>query len=145
MNTDTTISGVRIFPIEIAENRLILLKDEDHLLRRFGQAEVRQVSEQDGEFFTIRAIADEIWALLDGNANVILIDKRAKSPTEDQALKLRFDEEKLKGVLIPAGVAYAIFADEAARLMRICTHADGTHDEDQILAAEKFSTLLSQI
>lgn len=145
MNTDTTISGVRIFPIEIAESRLILLKDEDHLLRRFGQAEVRQVSEQDGEFFTIRAVADEIWALLDGSAKVILIDKRSKSPTEDQALKLRFDEEERNGVLIPSGVAYTIFSDEAARLMRICTHADGTHDEDQILPAKNYSALLSQI
>lgn len=145
MNTDTKISGVRIFPIEIAESRLILLKDEDHLLRRFGQAEVRQVTQQDGENFTIRAVADEIWALLDGSANVILIDKRAKSPTEDHALKLRFDEEELKGVLIPAGVAYAVFSDKAARLMRICTHADGTHDEDQILPAKKFTSLLSKI
>lgn len=142
MNTDTKISGVRIFPIGIEKDRMIFLKDEDHLLRRFGQAEVRQVSKQDSEYFTLRAVADEIWALLEGNAQIVLIDRRAKSPTEDQVVKLRLAAEEPRGILIPPGVAYAIYAKDPARLMRICTHADGSHVDDQVLPAKDFSALM---
>jgi dTDP-4-dehydrorhamnose 3,5-epimerase len=144
MTVETKISGVRIFPIEIRQSRMILVKDEDHLLRRFGQVEVRQVSQSDSADFTLRAVADEIWVLVEGSAEIALVDRRAKSPTEDQALKLRLGGEESQGVLIPSGVAYAVYANDAAQFVRLCTHADGSHDGDQALLAEKFTALLSE-
>lgn len=145
MSNSKSISGVRTFAVEVKKDRTIMLKDTDDLLRRFGQIEIRQISNKKVSQFTVRAVADEIWTLIDGNAELILIDQRPKSPTENNAVRLYLDSEETQGVLIPFGVAYSFSTNDSAQLMRITTHADGMHENDRQASDEEMKFFYSDL
>jgi len=139
------ISGVKLFSLEVKANRIILNSDLGHLLRRLGQVEVRKVLEQDGNEFTLRAVADDVWIPLDGSMDIILVDRRPGSPTEDMSLKINLDVEDEQGILIPFGVAYSIVSMPDAQMLRLSTHRDESHDEDQLISAKTLSHLLADL
>src|SRR3990172_288944 len=57
-----------------------ILSFEDHLLRRFGSAQVIRL--RPGESFRMRrALGDEVWAVLEGAAAFQLEDMRPSSPS----------------------------------------------------------------
>ena len=145
MSKKNEISGVKLFSLEAETNRIILNSDLDHLLRKLGQVEVRKVSEQDGNQFTLRAVADEVWMLIDGGVDINLVDRRAGSPTEDTALKISLNAEDGQGVLIPFGVAYSINPMSEARLLRLSTHRDESHEDDHVLSLNSLSHLLTDL
>lgn len=129
-----TINDLALLDLERREGRLVVLRDEDHLLRRFGQAEVVSLSGGTETDFRLRAVADEVWAALDGRAKFRLIDKRLGSPSFGQSQEVDLDGEQPQALLIPFGVAYSMAAAEAASLIRLATHADHTHPEDRQLS-----------
>ena len=133
------------FSLETNANRIILNTDLGHLLRRLGQVEVRKISEQDGDKFTLRAVADDVWVPIDGVVDMILVDRRPGSPTEDTALKISLDAKDEQGVLIPFWVAYSMNAKADARLLRLSTHRDGSHEGDQLISAKTLSHLLTDL
>lgn len=119
-------------------NQLVLLRDSDHLLRRFGQIEVRELKVGEISQFILRKAADEILSVTQGEVSLLLIDKRLDSPSENQTMKLSLSEDQLQAILIPFGVAYGYTAKKSAQLIRITTHVDGTHPEDKIFPPEEF-------
>lgn len=115
---------------EPGKTRWPTLCDSDHILRRFGLAEVVRVRPEATTKLQVREIADEVWALIEGQIEFYWQDLRKNSPTYVRKHRLKCESPTL--VLVPFGVAFGCRAlDEAATLIRLATHADGTHDRDR--------------
>ena len=115
--------------------RLIALRDTDHLLRRFGQAEVVHALPEPHMRLRSREIADEVWALIEGMVEFAWHDLRQYSPTYDRWHHLTCDKPTL--VLVPFGVVFGYRAlGGSASLLRLTTHPDGEHDGNQELNME---------
>jgi dTDP-4-dehydrorhamnose 3,5-epimerase-like enzyme len=100
-----------------------LLRFEDHLLRRFGLAELVRSSLDRPTDLRVRPVADEIWILIDGKAEFAWHDLRPGSPTMNHKDRLVCDEPTL--VLVPFGVAFGYRAiGGVASLLRLATHAE---------------------
>jgi dTDP-4-dehydrorhamnose 3,5-epimerase-like enzyme len=105
-----------------------LLRFEDHLLGRFGLAELVRALPGASAGLRARSAADEIWILIEGTAEIVWRDTRSGSPTQGREDRLEYSEPTL--VLVPFGVAFGFRARNGpATLLRIATHAEG-EDED---------------
>lgn len=101
--------------------RLELIRYSDHLLRRFGQAEVVFLEANQIRSAKTREIADEVWVLVAGSALFSWLDQRSSSPTRGAAYKLSCDKPTL--VLVPFGVQFEVRAEgNEAQLIRLTTH-----------------------
>jgi hypothetical protein len=99
-----------------------ILAFQDHLLRRFGRIELIRLRDE-GEFEGRRTVADEVWALVEGAADVLLADERQDSPTRGARQSHRL--EAPTRLLLPFGVHLRIVARSgAALLLRIMTHSE---------------------
>jgi dTDP-4-dehydrorhamnose 3,5-epimerase-like enzyme len=115
--------------------RWLAIRDRDHLLRRFGMAEVVRVEPNTRSTLRIRSVADEVWILIEGKVNFFWLDQREGSPTLNHQHHLIPDQPTL--VLVPFGVAFGYSTmDAPALLLRIATHADGEHEGDYEIAWE---------
>ena len=135
MQTTLSIPDVSVFRLQESERGVIVLRDEDHLLRRFGQFEIVTIEGDDS--YRLRAVADEIWAILEGEAKVELVDLREGSPSFANILELEFHSEEKQGVLVPFGVASRFRVESSAKLAKVSTHMDGEHPEDESLSVEE--------
>lgn len=100
----------------------------DHLLRRFGLAEVVELQPDAAWGPQLRQIADEAWALIEGSAEFRWEDQREGSPTKGNRHQLRCTEPTL--VLAPFGVAFSCQAlREPVLLLRLATHAPDEIDD----------------
>jgi len=142
VNTQNSIPDVFLFEVERKDGRFILLRDNDHLLRRFGQAEFRELRAGENTPFTLRVVADEIWSVVIGQASLSLIDRREGSPTKNHVMKLTLSGEEPQSVLVPFGVAFAFTAIEDAQMVRLATHRDQEHSQEETLSYEEFAALL---
>jgi dTDP-4-dehydrorhamnose 3,5-epimerase-like enzyme len=142
MSSDFPISDLYLFPLQLDEGQLALLRRDDHLLRRFGQAEVRRFKAGVQSPFKLRAVADEVWTPLHGVAQFTLIDLRPASPSENQSLEITLDAEQPQALLVPFGVACSIATQDGAELLRLTTHADGDHAEDRVISREDLQGFL---
>ncbi len=107
-----------------------VLRDEDHLLRRFGQVQVIRKSPGRHETLYLREVADEVWALIEGKVEFAWHDLRQDSPTKDHWHHLRTETPTL--ILAPFGVAFGCRAmDNPALLIRLGTHAENVHSGDR--------------
>jgi hypothetical protein len=103
--------------------RMTALRDDDHLLRRFGLAEVVRLCPTQELHLRLRSVADEVWALIEGAAEFHWQDRRPDSHAHGASHLLRAQQPHL--VLAPAGVAFGVRAlDQPALLLRLATHAD---------------------
>ncbi len=142
MNTQNSIPDVFLFDVERKDGRFILLRDNDHLLRRFGQVEFRELRAGENTPFTLRVVADEIWSVIKGEASLSLMDRREGSPTKNHVMKLTLSGEEPQSVLVPFGIAFAFTAIEDAQMVRLATHQDQEHSQDETLSYEEFASLL---
>jgi hypothetical protein len=95
---------------------------QDHLLRRFGRAELVRLS-RNGEFEVRRKVADEIWVLVEGTADFHLDDGRAESPT--QGTRETHHLASPTRLLVPFGVGLRVVArSTSAVFLRIMTHSE---------------------
>jgi hypothetical protein len=127
----SSIHDVLLTPLTAAaDGRQAILGFEDHLLRRFGSAELIRL--RPGEsFLVLRAMADEIWVLLDGAAEFELTDKRPISPTGGASQSLRMGSSAR--LLVPFGVRLRVRPDPTVSLLRIMSHSES---EDPPLPAD---------
>lgn len=118
------------------ETRWEALKHEDHLLRRFGFSEVLRVEVDAQPYLSVRSVADEVWALIEGRVEFRWRDLRPDSPTNGAEHRLICEQPTQ--VLAPFGVAFGLRPlDESALLVRFATHADGLHNGDRRIAWEE--------
>jgi hypothetical protein len=100
---------------------LSILSFEDHLLRRFGSAQLVRL--EPGETFSgLRASADEVWALIEGGAEFHLEDTRPISPTLGVLQSVVADGPTR--LLVPFGVRLRVHPHPRAVLLRIMTHTE---------------------
>ena len=110
--------------------RWVAMQDDDHILRRFGLAEVVRAEPGMQLSLQLRSAADDVWALIEGQVEFRWLDLRAYSPTHGAEHRITCDEPTL--VLAPFGVAFGFRPlEESALLLRLATHVEGTHDGDQ--------------
>ena len=114
---------VRTLHVEQGSNgaKLEVLRYSDHLLRRFGFAEVVFLKSDQVRPAVSRKIADEVWALIEGSVQFTWRDLRPSSPTHQETYMLECNEPTL--VLVPFGVAFEVRAvDGPSQLLRLSTH-----------------------
>ncbi len=101
--------------------RWIALKEEDQLLRRFGEAEVLRLDPGRATALTLRPVVDEVWALLEGAVEAHWHDLRAGSPTRGARHRAELREPTV--FLAPFGVAFGVRALEGPVLLaRFASH-----------------------
>ena len=126
------ISDMHLFPLAIQDGRLIILRESDHLLRRFGVLETLSVDAGASTTFHLRAEADQVLTPLDGRVELSLVDLRPASPSHGARLEITLSAEDPHGLLLPFGVACRLASSTGARLLRLSTHS-ATHAEDREL------------
>ena len=132
MVTNLTISDAVMISLSKSEGKLSVLKESDHLLRRFGQVDVLFV--EDGGMISVhREAADEIWSVISGSAVFELEDRRDGSPTEGETDLIKMSDEAPRALLIPFGVAFQIASENQGVLIRISTHEDTIYKNDLIV------------
>lgn len=119
------IHDLFIRPLHIEQDSsgatLDVIRYSDHLLRRFGFAEIVFLESDQVRPAELRNLADEIWALVEGNAQFKWLDRRSSSPTCDATYQLDCDQPTL--VLVPFGVEFTVQAvSGSAQLLRLSTH-----------------------
>jgi dTDP-4-dehydrorhamnose 3,5-epimerase-like enzyme len=101
--------------------KLEVLRYSDHLLRRFGFAEIVFLESDQARPAELRNIADEVWVLVKGSAQFRWRDQRSSSPTHEATYQLDCDQPTL--VLVPFGVEFEVRAVSGpAQLLRLTTH-----------------------
>lgn len=119
------IHDLFIRPLHIEQGsggiRLEVLKYSDHLLRRFGLAEIIFLESGQVRPAALQKVADEVWVLVEGSAQFAWRDLRSSSPTREAAFHLDCDQPTL--VLVPFGVEFEVRAASGpAQLLRLATH-----------------------
>ena len=115
-------------PLGPGADRRTALSYSDHLLRRFGQADIVRLERGGRLERKEEETADEVWALIEGEASFEWEDRRPSSPTSGGRASLAAREPIT--VLVPFGVAFHVTAGNgAAVLLRLSTHAD---DEERL-------------
>jgi hypothetical protein len=127
------ISDMHLFPLSRQDGRLSILRDTDHLLRRFGVLETLSLEPGASPLFHLRAEADQILAPLDGAVDLSLIDMRAESPSHGVRGEVTLSAANPHGLLLPFGVACRMVSADGARLLRLSTHS-AAHAGDRDLA-----------
>ena len=123
--------GVTIDPLAFErapnEQRLSGLSYQDHLLRRFGDAELLEFETGLEPNLRLRKAADEVWILFNGSALLRMRDTRPESPTHGETHELELAAPTR--VLIPFGVAAGWRPIKApVQLLRLSTHTDSESD-----------------
>lgn len=114
------------------EGKLTIVREDDHLLRRFGQVDVLSLS-SDQEIELKRIKADEIWALFSGTAQLKIQDEREESPNFGSIVNLELNQNDPKAILIPFGTRCRFRAKSQAIFLRVTTHQDGFDAGDQFI------------
>lgn len=99
---------------------------EDHLLKRIGSIEFIELDSDERIPAFLRPQADELWVLLNGEAEFEWCDRRQDSPTLDAVHS--FTAASPVRVLVPFGVQFSLTAKSASRFLRICSHAGAIED-----------------
>lgn len=116
-----------------ASQRLMIYQYEDHLLRNLKAVEFVKVSPRSEFEMRVRDVADEVWAMIQGEASFYWQDMRANSPTYKEEFEYLTSSPLV--MLVPFGVAFGYRAlSQEVSLIRLATHLD---HEDQGYRLEK--------
>jgi len=120
---DVVVLRLPAQPLGRGVDRRTALSYSDHLLRRFGQADIVHLERGGRLERNEEETADEVWVLIDGEATFEWEDLRSSSPTSGGKASLNAQEPT--SVLVPFGVAFRVISgDRPAILLRLSTHAD---------------------
>ena len=121
---------MHLFPLKREGRRLVILHEQDHLLRRFGVLETQTLEPGASSRFGLRVEADLILATLDGAFDLTLVDLRPTSPSHGARVDISLSAAEPQGLLLPFGVACRLQSAQGARLLRLSTHS-ASHAEDR--------------
>lgn len=83
-----------------------VLRDDDNLLKRFGQTSVTKTYPGVIKAFHWHKKQDDLWYVVDGMARVVLHDVREDSPTFGETQVIYAGEDNPVLIVIPVGVAH---------------------------------------
>jgi hypothetical protein len=135
MDREYEISDMYVADLKWQEGVLTVIKESDHLLRRFGQVDIVNLAPE-SKLEICRDEADEIWALVSGKVLLLMEDQRKDSPSFGRLVELEISQDAPKAVLVPFGVTCKVSSTRGAILLRTGTHQDGTHPSDRSLSIE---------
>lgn len=134
------IADMHVFPLTREAGRLTLLRNSDHLLRRFGQLDMLDLAAGQRSDLAIRGEADRFLFAIDGRLKIAMLDVRTASPTFGARAELSLSAEQPQGVLVPFGVACLVAATTQARLIQLSTHSE-PHPADRAPSADELKLL----
>lgn len=110
-----------------------VLRDDDELLRRFGQASFSKSHPGVIKAFHYHERQDDLWFFPVGNAQVVLHDLREDSPTVGETQVLYMGEDNPLLVVIPIGVAhgYRVLGNEPACILYFTTESYDPKNPDE--------------
>ncbi len=102
-----------------------VLRDDDHLLRHFGQTAVTKTYPGVIKAFHWHHDQDDVWYVAAGMARVVLHDLRPESPNCGQTQVVYAGEDNPVVILIPAGIAhgYQVLGTQPVILFYHVTHS----------------------
>lgn len=111
-----------------------ILRDDDQLLRRFGQASLSKSYPGVIKAFHYHERQDDLWFFPVGNAQVVLYDQREDSPTKGNTNVFYLGEDNPGLLVIPKGVAhgYRVLGNEPAVIMYFTTESYRREDPDEL-------------
>lgn len=130
IRSEFKISDMVVKDLDWNNGILTVIKESDHLLRRFGEVDVVTI-EPGRQVEVFRQQADEVWALLSGQVSFHLQDQRQDSPSQGSEVKLDISEDMPQAVLVPFGVLCKLSNTQGAIMLRISTHQQRTQPGDQ--------------
>jgi dTDP-4-dehydrorhamnose 3,5-epimerase len=110
-----------------------VLRDDDGLLRRFGQTSVTKTYPGVIKAFHWHKNQDDVWYVADGMVRIVLYDIRPDSPTYRQTQVIYAGEDNPVVILIPVGVAhgYQVLGSKPAVLFYHVTQSYNPADPDE--------------
>lgn len=110
-----------------------VLRDDDELLKRFGQASLSKSYPGVIKAFHYHEKQDDLWFFPVGNAQVVLHDLREDSPTKGETNTFYMGEDNPILLVIPIGVAhgYRVLGNEPATIMYFTTMSYDPKDPDE--------------
>ena len=114
-----------------------VLRDDDELLSRFGQASFSKTYPGVIKAFHYHELQDDLWFFPSGNAQVVLHDLRADSQTKGETNVFYMGEDNPQLLVIPIGVAhgYRVLGNEPAVIMYFTTMSyDPKHPDEKRIA-----------
>jgi dTDP-4-dehydrorhamnose 3,5-epimerase len=110
-----------------------IVRDDDGLLRRFGQASMSKTYPGVIKAFHYHERQDDLWFFPVGNAQVVLYDLREDSPTKGETNVFYMGEDNPIAVLIPAGVAhgYRTLGEKPAIIIYFTTQSYNPNNPDE--------------
>jgi len=130
------IADMHIFPLALAAGRLTLLRNSDHLLRRFGQLDLLEIAAGQRLDLPVRGEADCFLFPVSGAVNAALLDLRPSSPSQGAKVAVALSADEPKGLLVPFGVACSLQAESQAVLIQLSTHSEA-HSADRAISADE--------
>ena len=111
-----------------------VLRDDDKLLKRFGQCNFTIAYEGTIKAFHSHKYQDDLWFIASGRASIVLYDKRKASPSYKQLEIIEAGEGDYKLVLIPKGVVhgYKVTSEAPCMLFYHVTKAYNRKSPDEI-------------
>lgn len=110
-----------------------ILREDEALLKRFGQASMSKSYPGVIKAFHYHERQDDIWFFPVGNAQVVLHDLRAGSPTKGETNVFYLGEDHPEVVVIPAGIAhgYRVLGNQPACIVYFTTEAYDPYNPDE--------------
>ena len=110
-----------------------ILRDDDELLKRFGQASLSLTYPGVIKAFHYHKTQEDLWFFPKGNAQVVLYDMREDSPTRGQTDVYYMGENNPIFLLIPIGVAhgYRVLGNEPATIIYFTTESYNRESPDE--------------
>ena len=110
-----------------------VLRDDDELLSRFGQASFSKTYPGVIKAFHYHELQDDLWFFPSGNAQVVLHDLRADSQTKGETNVFYMGEDNPQLLVIPIGVAhgYRVLGNEPAVIMYFTTMSYDPKNPDE--------------
>lgn len=132
------IQGVQLRPIKTHAhdrgNFREILRDDDGLLKKFGQASITVTYPDVIKAFHWHKKQDDLWYAVSGNARVVLHDLRMDSKTKGETQEICVgDNAEPVLIVIPKGVAhgYQVLGNEPFTLMYFTTESHNPEDPDE--------------
>ncbi len=110
-----------------------ILRNDDHLLRQFGQASLSMSYPGVIKAFHYHERQDDLWFFPVGSAQVVLYDGRKNSPTGGMTHVLYPGEDNPQLIVIPVGVVhgYRVLGNKPAMIVYFTTESYNPHDPDE--------------
>lgn len=141
MSSQPPISDMHLLPLQPAPDGVVLLREMDHVLRRFGELALQDLPAGSQGVYRLRAEADRVLFVLDGTVEACLLDLRAHSPSHGRHATFSL-QANAQALLVPFGVACSLAAGAAARVLWLSTHS-ATHAGDRDATPDELAQFVS--